>query len=113
VCASIDHVGRMAATFIDALESRGLISEGMSIIPFALRDWSDVYAHGFTHEELAFGYEPSQGGETGLDSDKQVLFARLSGQYTLRWQRALQAKERGEYVGRTIVKPSIALELIS
>lgn len=109
VCASIDHVGRMAATFIDALESRGLISEGMSIIPFVLGNWSDVYAHGFTHEELAFGYEPSQRGEMGLDGDKQELFDRLSGQYTFRWQRALQAKERGEYVGRAIVKPSQAL----
>lgn len=112
VCASIDHVGRMAATFIDALESRGLISGGMSIIPFALGNWGEIYAHGFTHGELAFGYEPGQRGETGFDSDKQVLFDRLSGQYTFRWQRALQAKERGEYVGRAIVKPSQALRCI-
>lgn len=48
-------------------------SRGLSIIPFALGDWEEIYAHGFTHEELAFGYEPGQRGETGLNSDRQVL----------------------------------------
>ena len=113
VCASIDHVGRMTATFMDALEVHGLISNDLCIVPLAFGNWTDIYAHGFTHEELVFGHEPAQ-EEKGESLDQQeVLLRRLSGQYTFRWQRSLCAKERGEWKGRTIVKPSVALRLIS
>lgn len=113
ICASIDHVGRMAATFIDALEAHGLISDDLCIIPLAFGDWASIYAHGFTHEDLAFGHEPAQEGEGGSLNDQERLFHRLSGQYTFRWQRSLRAKEKGEWIGRTIVKPSEALRIIS
>lgn len=113
VCASIDHVGRMAATFMDALEAHGLISDDLCIIPLAFGDWTSMYAHGFTYEELAFGYEPAQEGEGESLGDQERLFHRLSGQYTFRWQRSLRAKEKGEWIGRTIVKPSEALRIIS
>lgn len=113
IAASIDHVGRMLATIMDALEVHDFITKDISLIPLALGAWEDFHKENFTCEDLAFGSEGLQKGSASSQQGSTDLYARLAGQYTFRWQRALEAKAKGEFKGRTIVTPSHALELLN
>lgn len=109
VSASIDHIGRMTATTIDALETHGFLEKGIRVLPLSLGEWGNIQRDPFTSEDLAFGSE-----HVHMDSEyDHALFIRLGGQYTFRWQRSHAAKQRGEFLGRAIVTPSHALKLFT